>query len=508
MQTTNRVAINTIIQYIKLIVSVLIGLISVRILLDALGTDDYGIYDVVGGIIALLAFINSSLSQSSIRFLSVSLGKKDLIDTHKVFNNCFWVHLLVSLGIVAILELLGSVVFEYFLTIPANRFMAAKTIYHFMVLILFLQITITPFNALIISHEKFIFTSLVAVLDSFLKLLIAFVIKYSPTDKLILYGMLMASVTVLNSILSILYTYQNYRKEIFIGSISLRGSKELLNFVGWTILDIISQLSTRQGYAIMFNKFFGTTINAVYALSRQIEGNLYYISASVIDSMKPQIMKSYGEGNTDRMVRLSLTSGKIGFVMMSILAIPLLVMMPAILELWLVNVPEGTVFFARMMILACMVEQLTKGLVHSCQATGNIKLFSLTVSYIRFLALPLSIVAFIAGSEADTAMIIYVFCETIGSGSRVVIMSKITSLEVVSFVKSLFCRIAPPVVLVTMISHFIYMYNSAIIFCAMNLIISAILYVGMCYLVTLDEIEKTTIKSIIKSFVKKRKRYK
>ena len=503
MQTANRVAINTIIQYVKLIVNVLVGLISVRILLNALGADDYGIYDVVGGVIALLAFVNSSLSQSSIRFLSVSIGKSDLNDTRSVFNNCFWVHLLVSLFVVIVFVLLGTVLFDHFLSIPKDRLPAARIVYHCMILTLFLQISVTPFNALILSHENFFVISLISILDSFLKLGIAFAVKYSTVDKLVLYGMMMAIVTILNSIISIGYVNKKYNKELHIGHISLKESKVLLNFVGWTVLDIISQLSTKQGYAIMFNKFFGTTINAVYALSRQIEGNLYYLSASVIDSMKPQIMKSYGDGNYERMIRLSLTSGKMGFSMMSIITIPLLIMMPSILEIWLGTVPAGTVFFSRMMVMSCMVEQLTKGLVHACQATGNIKLFSIIVSFIRFLALPLSIISFILGMPAGTAMIIYLSCETIGSASRVLIMSKITSLRITSFIKTVFLQILPPVVLVSLIGYLIYMYNTATVICCINFIICALLYSVMCYYITLDKIERAAINNIIKSLFNK-----
>lgn len=501
MQTTKRVAVNTVIQYVKLLVSVLVGLISVRVLLNALGEDDYGIYDVVGGIIALLAFINSSLSQSSIRFLSVSLGRNDIVDTRKVFNNCFWIHFLVSLGIILLFELIGFFIFDNFLTIPESRVSSAKIVYQFMLLILFFQILITPFNALIVSHEKFVYVSVISILDSFLKLGIAYIVSFSAIDKLIIYGALMFLVTVLNSLLSVIYVLKKYRDEIYIGRFSFLDAKNLLNFVGWTILDIISQLSTRQGYAIMFNRFFGTSINAVYALSRQIEGNLYYVSASVIDSMKPLIMKSFGEGNLDKMTYLSLMAGKIGFSMLSIVAIPLLVMMPTILELWLVNVPEGTVFFARIMVIACMMEQLTRGLVYSCQATGNIKLFSIIVSFIRFLALPISIILFLMGGEAEWAMIFYLMCETIGSFSRVIIMTRITNLKISFFVRSVILKVLPPVLLTTLVCILFYEYKSSLLFCAVNLFISIIVYLFVCYKITLNLAEKKIVKENLKSFL-------
>lgn len=500
MQKTNRVAINTIIQYIKLVVNILVGLISVRVLLNALGTNDYGIYDVVGGIIALLAFINSSLSQSSIRFLSVSLGKSSRDETRKVFNNCFWTHIGVSLVIVALFEIIGPFLFDSFLSIPNERLTASKIVYHCMIINLFLQIAITPFNALIVSHEKFVYTSFIAILDSFLKLAIAFSIKNASVDKLMLYGILMASVTVLNSFLYFIYVWIKYRHELYVGRFSLKGSRELLNFVGWTILDILSQLSTRQGYAVMFNKFFGTSVNAVYALSRQIEGNFYYMSASVIDSMKPQIMRSYGEGDSERMIRLSLTAGKMGFIMMSLVAIPILVMMPTVLKLWLVNVPDGSVFFARIMILACLMEQLTKGLVYSCQATGNIKFFSIIVSIIRFSALPLSIIFFVCGFDVGIAMVLYLGCETLGSFSRVIIMSKITDLKVRIFIKSVILRIIPPVLISALFCYCAYQFDDSLLWCFAIFVSSLAVYSILCFYISLDKLETAAIIGTIRSF--------
>lgn len=251
----------------------------------------------------------------------------------------------------------------------------------------------------------------------------------------------------------------------------------------------------------MFNKFYGTSVNAVYALSRQIEGNFYYLSASVIDSMKPQIMKSYGEGNAERMIRLSLTAGKMGFLMMALIAIPLLIMMPTVLKLWLVNVPNGSVFFARMMVLACLMEQLTRGLVYSCQATGKIKLFSIIVSLLRFSALPISIIFFICGFDAYIAMIVYVVCETLGSLSRVIIMSKITELNVLSFLQSVLFKIAPPVLVTLLFCYCTYQHYSSLFGCVGIFVGSLCLYPTLCYLISLDRSEKTAITGVIKAFL-------
>lgn len=166
------------------------------------------------------------------------------------------------------------------------------------------------------------------------------------------------------------------------GKPSFKGIKKQSKFAGWTIIDVLGTIANRQGYAIMLNKFFGPVTNAAFALARQIEGQIYTISAAVIDTIKPQIMKSYGSNDRERMFKLSMTAGKFGFILMSFIAIPLIVMMPLILELWLKSVPESTVTFARLMVLACMSEQLTRGLVYACQAIGHIKwIFHYSIMY-------------------------------------------------------------------------------------------------------------------------------
>ena len=293
MQAANRVAVNTIIQYVRLILNVLIGLISVRLILNALGEDDYGVYDVVAGVISLIGFISSSLNQTSLRFISVSLGKNDSEDIRTTFNNCFWLHLFIALGISLLLEIVGLFLFDGFLNIASDRIYAAQCVYHFMVITLFLNILITPLNALIIAHEKFIFTAGISILDSLLKLAIAFALIYTSQDKLILYGFLMAAVTGINVLLDFVYVRVSYKNEVSLSKPCLSGMKEVTGFAGWTLLDVIGSAATRQGYTILINKYFGTAMNAVFALARQVEGHIYTISTSVIDTMKPQIISAY-----------------------------------------------------------------------------------------------------------------------------------------------------------------------------------------------------------------------
>jgi Na+-driven multidrug efflux pump len=216
MQTANRVAFNTVVNYIQLVLSVVIGLVSVRLILAALGKVDYGIYDVVGGVVSLLSFVATSLAQASMRFISVSLGKNDIENIRKTFRTCFWLHVSVAIILSIIVEIVGLFLFDGYLDIPENRIFAAKVIYHCVTVTLFLNIVQTPFRALINSHEKFWYTSIIGILNSVLKLLIAIIITYWFVDKLIVYGILLALITVIDFFLIAGYVTYLYRDQISI----------------------------------------------------------------------------------------------------------------------------------------------------------------------------------------------------------------------------------------------------------------------------------------------------
>ena len=217
----------------------------------------------------------------------------------------------------------------------------------------------------------------------------------------------------------------------------------------------------------------------------------------------PQIMKSQGEGDSERMFRLSLTAGKFGFSMMSLVAIPLLVMMPEILTLWLKNVPEGTVLFTRLMVAACMCEQLTRGLVYANQAVGNIKWFSITISAIRFSALPISWICFKLGSPAYVAIVVFLICEAVGSFSRVFVLSKISDFHPIDFFKSVMLQLIPPFILSLVVALVLYSFISGIWGILLICVVADIVFILVMALIGLTSDEKNAINSIIQSFKKK-----
>lgn len=498
MDNSSRVAANTIILYARLIICALIGLYSVRIILAALGAEDYGIYNVVAGVVAMLGFIQTTLSATSIRFISVNQGTHEVAKVRDAFRKCFHLHFIMGLLLSITLAIVGLFLFDGFLNIPESRVHSAKIVFYFMCFTVFLNVVVTPFSALIISHEKFIYTAIISVIDAVLKLCIAFYITYTSLDKLIVYGLLMALVTVVNFILYLFYDLKHYRNEVEVDNFSVKGLGEVTHFAWWTMLVTVGFTLSRQGFIILLNKFFGAIVNAAYALAGQIEGYIDMIASTVGSAIKPQIMKSYGKGDLDRMFRLSFTSGKIGVSMMSLLALPMIVLMPDVLALWLKEIPEGTVLFARLIIIACMANQLTSGVTNANSATGNIKVFSIVVFISRALSIPVAWLFLRLGYSAYFAVGIYVVFEVITSLCRVIVLVHQNGLHYSFFFKDVFFRMVPPI----LISLFVGTVMAKVVhhhFVGLCLITVAMLvvYIALLYLIGLSKYEKDIIKEMV-----------
>lgn len=501
--TVNRVAINTAVNYIQIILNVLFGLLTVRYVFQSLGEIDYGIYNLIAGVITLITFISESLSQTSIRFISISLGSGNNTMLRQVFSSCFSLHLYMAIILAIILELAGLFLFSGFLDIPDSRLFAAKIVYQCMVLALLLNIISTPFRAIIVAHESLVYISAIGILESLCKLLVAIALLYTSSDRLIVYGVLMAAISLVPFIGFYLFSIIRYKRVVSLKLVGYLSIKQIVNFAGWTLLDVLGVIANRQGYAIMYNKFLGPSTNAVFALAGHVEGPLFSVSASVINSVKPQILKSYGQGDKERTLRLSLTAGKLGFSLMAMIAIPVLIMLPDVLRIWLGDYPDQTVFFSRMMIIACMTNQITLGLSTGNQAFGKIKVYSIVVSSIRMMALPISIFLLLLGCTGEIAMIVYLCCESLASLSRVIVMYHTAGLSIKAFFTDVIIDLAFPVALAIFVCTILYSFGREWPWLVLAAIISAIVYASSLYIWGMTKEERFSVDSLVSTLSNK-----
>jgi O-antigen/teichoic acid export membrane protein len=435
MQPAKRVIMNTGFLYGKMAITILISLYSTRLILNALGETDYGIFALIGGVIGLLSFINGAMILATQRFLSIYLGAGETQKLKSVFRSSITIHLIISLIIVLALEVAGFFLFDGLLNIPAERIGTAKVIFHFMVVSTFFTINAVPYDALINSHENMLLDALLGVFESFLKLGMAIWLVYTEFDKLVLYGLLTAASTILIRIIKGIYCHRKYEESRvrFMSKIDIGLLKEMMSFAGWSLFGILSSVLSSQGMAILLNLFFGIIVNAAYGIANTVNANLRAFSSNMIRAIMPQITKSEGSGDRERMLRLSVFASKMSFFLLAFFAIPIIVEMPFVLRIWLKTVPENAVIFCQLMLVLSLMYQITIGTMTAVTSVGNIKAFQIAVGAIEIFNLPLAYTLIKFGLPAYFVIVGSIFLEFFAGGARTWFAHKLAGLDIKDF---------------------------------------------------------------------------
>ena len=437
MQAANRVVLNTGFLYAKMVIRFVIALYSTRLILQALGITDFGIFNLVGGVIAMLYFLNAAMATSTQRYMSYYLGAGELNQIKTVFRTSVVLHLIIGVIIVLALELLGLFIFDGFLNIPAQRVQAAKIVFQFMIVSTFFTINAVPYDAAINSRENMLYDAIVGTIESFIKLGIAIWLIYSDYDRLILYSLLIAALTISIRIVKSVYCrvhYEECRINLF-GAIDLKLAKSMFSFAGWNLFGALCSVSRDQGLAIILNLFFGTIVNAAYGIANQVNGQLLDFSSTLSKAINPQIVKSEGKGDRSRMLRLTITTCKLSFFLLSIFAIPLIVEMPFVLNLWLKEVPDYAIIFCRLIIILSLISQLSRGLQIALQAVGKIKAYQIVVGTLIMLNLPLAFILLRLDFPAYSVFVGAIIIELFAGSLRMWFAHKLAGLEIIPFIK-------------------------------------------------------------------------
>lgn len=379
MNANKSVVANTIYLNIKAAVTTIVSLFSTRIVLNALGASDFGVYGTVAGSIAMLALLNSALTLATQRYLNFALGKGGLIELKQVFNNSILLHIALGVIIVLAMEALYYPLFHGILSIPEDRVGVAKLLYHLMCVSTFFTIITVPYDALINAHEDFLYYSIVGIIESLFKLISALVLLWIAVDKLFVYGLLIALISIVLMVVMRLYCRKKYIESVFSPRDYYDRTvlKELASFAGWRFIGVFAQFFGNHGSNILMNHFFGTIVIAAKNIGDQIGGQLYVVSSNMMRAFNPVIVKAESKGDTNYMLHLSMQACRFGYLLYLVVAIPFLVAMPQVLELWLKNVPEWAVLFCQLQIIRMLLEQLGGPLYTTLSAKGDIKLASI-----------------------------------------------------------------------------------------------------------------------------------
>ena len=440
MSQSQRVIKNTLFLYMRTAVSLLVNVFTTRILLDALGVEDYGLYNVVGGAIAMLGFLSASMSSVTQRFLSYAEGAGDIDRIVRYFNNSIVIHYALALFMAVALAVAALFFFNGILNIPEGKQSAALAVYGCMLLATTFSITTVPYEAEINAHEDMLFYALLGIGDVLAKFVIALLIFYTPDNQLVCYAILMAVESFLLRAICQWYCKRSYRECC---QINLRKNfdkgmiKEMLSFSGWNLANIATGMISLYGMNVVVNHYFGAGVNAAMAIATQLSGIMMGISANMIKAVTPVLVKSEGANQHEKMLAISYVSCKFSYLLFSCVGLPVLLFLPTVLSVWLTVIPEWTYEFCLILILATLAEQLTIVLYHSIMAGGDIRNYNIARSIVNILPIVLGIVVFQYGDAKPYWILInWMLFKSIGGGIVNVVYARSTlGLSLSRFVK-------------------------------------------------------------------------
>ena len=417
---SKRIAKNTLLLYGRMALTMLVALFTSRVVLQALGVTDFGIYNVVGGVVAMMGFLNGSLGGATSRFITYELGLGGRGNVRHIFRCAVSIHYLLAALVLVVAETVGLWFVLEKLVIPDGRMTAALWAYQCSVLTVVVTIISSPYNALIIAHERMSAFAYISILEVFLKLGIVYLLMAVGIDRLILYATLLLVVQV-----SIRFIYSGYCSRHFPETSGRwlwdrRKSREIFSYAGWTLNGNLAVMGYTQGINILLNLFFGPAVNAARAISVQVQSAAYQFFNNFLTAVRPQITKSYAQGDLPYMHKLILSSSKYGAYLFLIIAVPLLSNTSYVLSLWLGQVPAHTVAFTQLMLLTCMNSVLKMPTLMGIHATGDIKRFQIVEGSLLLTVVPIAY-AFLKWRhiQPETVFIIYLLVETVTQFARV-----------------------------------------------------------------------------------------
>ncbi|WP_430934132.1 lipopolysaccharide biosynthesis protein [Saccharicrinis sp. 156] len=481
-----------------------VTLYTSRIILKNLGVIDFGIYNVVGGFVLMLGFLNNAMASASQRFFSFELGKKDFLKLSNIFTMSVNIHLLIALIILIISETIGLWFVSNKLTIPTERMGAALWVYHFSVITLIANMISVPYSALIIAHERMGVFAWVSILEVSLKLLIVILLVFFNMDKLILYAALVFLVTVLVRLVYGGYCIHSFEESKFNMIWDHTLFKTLISYLCWNLWGNIASVIMGQGINILLNIFFGPVVNAARGITYQIRGAVQQFVTNFQMAMNPQIIKSYAAKDLSYVHQLILQGAKFSFYLVFLLSLPILLETKVILRLWLDSVPDHTIIFTRLMLVNVLIDSYSGTLMTAAQATGKIKVYQSVVGGLLILNLPLTYLVFKLGMAPEAAFGVGIGISVLALILRLYIIGNLVELKKRVFIFDVIFKSIFVSILGAIIPYFLTTYvEPSIVRLMFTTIMSFVMVGGSVFVLGLDKKERFFIIQGITGIIKK-----
>lgn len=432
-----------------------------RVILNALGVVDYGINNVVGGLVSMFTFINSSMALTTSRHLTYDLGKKDILKLKATFKCGLTVHAIIAFIVFILAESIGLWFMYNKMIIPQDRFDAALWCFHLSIVGTIMNIMTVPYNSDVIANEKMGVFAWMSIFDVSIKLAICYSLTTLPYDNLKTYAVLFFVATFIVNGIYILYCKTHFEEAVFGFLWEKNILKEMFSFAGWTLLGQLAFVGFTQGLNLLLNFFFGPSVNAARGIAVQVQGIVYRFVSGFQTAFNPQLTKNYAQNNLQKMHNLLYLSSKFSYYLILLLSIPVIFETHWLLELWLKIVPDYSVSFFRIIIFTSYVEALAYPLIVSAMATGNVKTWNISIGMILLMIVPISYIALKCGASPLSVFIVHLICVVISQIVRLFILRKLISLSIREYVKKVIFPISSVSILAFALSAIIYVKYSS-----------------------------------------------
>lgn len=438
---SKRIAKNTLLLYGRMALMMLITLYTSRVILQALGVTDFGIYNAVGGFVAMFSVITGSLSAAISRFITFELGRGDTDKLTRIFSTSLIIQLLLGLSIVVLAEAVGVWFLNNKMTIPAGRMAAANWVLQFSLATFVINLVSIPYNACIIAHERMSAFAYISLLEAGCKLLIAYLITFAPCDRLAFYGLLMCLMALIVRATYGLYCKRHFSECRIRWQLDRPLFREIASFAGWNFIGASSGVLRDQGVNVLLNVFCGPAINAARGIAMQVSSAINQFVRNFQMAINPQITKSYAQGDTDYLMKLVFQGSRLSFYMLLLLSLPVIMETHTILQLWLNKVPDHTVTFVRLILLFVMTESISNPLITLMLATGKIRNYQLIVGGCQLLNFPIAYALLKMGLPPESTVVLSIAIACLCLATRLYMLRNMIKLPVRRFLTNVVLNI-------------------------------------------------------------------
>ena len=418
-----------------------IGLYTSRLILDVLGEVDYGIYNVVGGFVTVFSIISGTMTTATQRFLAFEIGKGDEGNVRSVFSTSVIVHVILAFITLIVAEAVGVWFINTHMNFPLERYEAANWVFHVSVATFIFSILSQPFNAAIVAYEKMSAFAYISIVDTILKLIIVYLLISVKSDKLVAYSILLAIISILNCALYFFYVNRHFQDCRVERKVEKSTIKEMFSFVGWNMIGAMSWICKEQGVNIILNIYFGATVNAARGIAYQVLGKVNTFSSNFQMALNPQIIKCYSSRDYSSMYKLVYRGSKLSYLLMMTLSLPIIILTPHILDIWLVDVPDYTTIFLQLVLCTSMLRSLSGPLITTMQASGIVRNFQIVVGGVSLFTLPLVVLVLYLGFPPYSAMIVGLVMEVVCLFTRLLMLRQSIQFPVMDFLKNVVFKV-------------------------------------------------------------------